>query len=266
MYEKRGESDNRRDLTSQFNILVAGWPDTISKIEEILHGQPYSIDTADSIEKGKEKLSANSYDAVITDEPAIAFRAGEKTIRISSNPEPSDVLSALEDRVNSYKLLKQTLKNKKIVVVDDEQNYLMLCKQQLEDKGYEVITVDNYEDAIYAVIELKAEMLITDYAFDKTSSTDGLKLAKDIKFLKPEIPIILQTEKKKQEFENIKIRARQKEYGIHVVIQKLSDNPNLLVETVNETMQKYYGKIKVDTQGVLADLKAARRKSEKSIK
>ncbi|MBF0399093.1 MAG: response regulator [Desulfobacterales bacterium] len=93
-------------------------------------------------------------------------------------------------KVSSNILIDKSLKGTEtILVVEDEELILTLCKRALEENGYNVITAGNPVEAI-ALVEKhqeKIHLLITDVIMP---DMNGKELSEQIKALKPDIRIL----------------------------------------------------------------------------
>jgi two-component system response regulator (stage 0 sporulation protein F) len=76
----------------------------------------------------------------------------------------------------------------KILLVDDEENLLMLYKQELLDEGYQVVTAVNAREGIEKIKREKLDLVIMDI---RMPAMDGLEAIGKILGLKKDIPIIL---------------------------------------------------------------------------
>ena len=73
-------------------------------------------------------------------------------------------------------------------MVEDGPNYLALRKKVLEQAGYNVIGVSSSRDALKALWEEPVCATIADHMLQGTT---GVELAKEMKKIKPGVPIIL---------------------------------------------------------------------------
>ncbi|MEE4358101.1 MAG: response regulator [Desulfococcaceae bacterium] len=82
--------------------------------------------------------------------------------------------------------------NECILIADDEIQILHMLRQMLERLGYQVSAHRNSADAlaVFRAIPQQFDLLITDYTMPHM---DGLHLAKQIKSIRPDIPILLCT-------------------------------------------------------------------------
>lgn len=79
---------------------------------------------------------------------------------------------------------------KKILVIDDEQPTLYMCRLFLGTYGYEVLTADNAEDGFALFEKERPPIVLTDI---KMPGPDGLSLLKRIKETAPETEVIVVT-------------------------------------------------------------------------
>ncbi len=83
-----------------------------------------------------------------------------------------------------------------ILLVDDEENILKLCKIELEDEGYEVMTVSEGKGAIEKIIKDITEgmhhidLVVLDI---NMPGVDGKKVLKVLKDATPSLPVIIHT-------------------------------------------------------------------------
>ena len=63
----------------------------------------------------------------------------------------------------------------KILIIDDEEDFLMLLKKKLESVGYEVITAGDGEEGIEKAETEKPNMVICDWAMPKKNGFEVLK-------------------------------------------------------------------------------------------
>jgi len=80
--------------------------------------------------------------------------------------------------------------NEKILLVDDEENLLMLYKQELLDEGYQVVTAGDAREGIEKIKGEELDVVIMDI---RMPAMDGLEAIGKILGLKKNIPIILNT-------------------------------------------------------------------------
>ena len=75
-----------------------------------------------------------------------------------------------------------------LLCVEDDSTYLMLRKRFLEQSGYNVIGASTAQEALSVLREAPVCATITDHFLHGTT---GAKLAKRMKEIKPDVPIIL---------------------------------------------------------------------------
>jgi DNA-binding response OmpR family regulator len=75
-----------------------------------------------------------------------------------------------------------------LLCIEDTPTYLVLRKKVLEHAGYEVIGVTTAEEALKALREFPVCATIADHMLQGTTGTE---LAREMKKIKPNVPIIL---------------------------------------------------------------------------
>ena len=83
-----------------------------------------------------------------------------------------------------------TMSSKKILVVDDDSNFLKLIRMRLELAGYEVVTALNENEAIAIA---KKELLALSIVDLKLVRRDGISLMEEMHSINPYIPILILT-------------------------------------------------------------------------
>ncbi len=87
-------------------------------------------------------------------------------------------------------------KEYKILLTEDDENLGMLLREYLEAKGYETDLFPNGEEGYNAFMNKKYDLCIFDVMMPKK---DGFTLAKDVRMVNPDIPIIFLTAKSMKE-------------------------------------------------------------------
>jgi two-component system, NtrC family, response regulator GlrR len=82
------------------------------------------------------------------------------------------------------------LSSKKILVVDDDDNFLKLIRMRLELSGYDVVTALNEDEAIAKVRQEPFDLSIVDL---RLVHRDGISLMEEIHSINPYMPIIILT-------------------------------------------------------------------------
>ena len=84
----------------------------------------------------------------------------------------------------------------KILLVDDEENILRLCREELEEAGYSVVTVPGGREAVEEVVRDLTEgrytidLVVLDIHMP---GLDGKKVLKVLKGAAPSLPVIIHT-------------------------------------------------------------------------
>ncbi|MDB4334984.1 response regulator transcription factor [bacterium] len=97
-------------------------------------------------------------------------------------------------------------KEYKLLLTEDDENLGMLLREYLEAKGYETDLCPDGEEGYKAFMENTYDLCILDIMMPKK---DGFTLAKDIRLINSEVPIIFLTAKSMKEdvFQGFKIGA-----------------------------------------------------------
>lgn len=78
----------------------------------------------------------------------------------------------------------------KILIVDDDKNNLLLTKLELREELWQVITASNGQEAMEFFESENPDLVIVDF---KMPDIDGITLLKQMKAMRPEIPIAIFT-------------------------------------------------------------------------
>jgi two-component system, OmpR family, response regulator len=84
-----------------------------------------------------------------------------------------------------------TLKSKKILIVDDDPDYLVQMELQVKRMGFEVILAESEKEGLQVLQDTKPDLAIVDLMMENADS--GFILSKQIKSMYPETPVILAT-------------------------------------------------------------------------
>lgn len=84
---------------------------------------------------------------------------------------------------------KQTVQERPLILcIEDSPTYLVLRKKVLEREGYEVLGVTSAKEALKALRDFPVCATIADHMLQGTT---GVELAREMKKIKPNVPIIL---------------------------------------------------------------------------
>jgi len=113
----------------------------------------------------------------------------------------------------------------KVLIVDDEKDFLDIMAERMDARGMEVSTATSAEDALKMVLKEPYDAVIMDLMMPEM---DGFKALKLFKETRPDVPIILLTANVPEEkcIEAIKLGAMD-------VIEKPADL-NLLTQKIKE--------------------------------
>jgi CheY-like chemotaxis protein len=80
--------------------------------------------------------------------------------------------------------------NKKILIVEDDPNFVAILKQKFTEDGFSVLTVQDGKEAVILADKEKPDLIISDILLP---SLNGIEMAKKIKSKNIELPIIFLT-------------------------------------------------------------------------
>ena len=82
------------------------------------------------------------------------------------------------------------MKNKKILIIDDEELILITLAADLTDNGFAVTTANSGEEGLSILEDNKFDLLITDLSLEGMT---GLEILEKTKELSPEMGVIILT-------------------------------------------------------------------------
>jgi len=82
------------------------------------------------------------------------------------------------------------MNNKRVLIVDDEVDFLTLIKKRIESWGYRVITASCGEDALEALDNASPRVIVLDYMMP---DINGIELLRKIRETNKKIPAIMFT-------------------------------------------------------------------------
>jgi two-component system response regulator (stage 0 sporulation protein F) len=93
-------------------------------------------------------------------------------------------------RNSDFEFTAEEVRMKKILVVDDEENIRMLYKEEFEELGYEVITVNDGIQALAAMDATKFDLATLDMRMEEM---DGIETLRRMKEKDSSLPVIICT-------------------------------------------------------------------------
>lgn len=119
---------------------------------------------------------------------------------------------------------------KRILVVDDEPDFLMAIKAMLEANGFEVISATDGQEGLNIARLEKPDLIVLDLMLPKM---DGYKVCRFLKFDEKyrAIPIIMLTARGQEDDKQL-----GKEMGADFYIVK-SERPEILLNKINEFLK-----------------------------
>ena len=118
---------------------------------------------------------------------------------------------------------------KKLLLVDDEADFVWLTARMLEDAGYHVLEAHNGEEALTCFEKESLDLVLMDYCMP---GKDGLETSLRMKQLHPEIPIVIITG-----FAEIKIAVTAMKAGVYDYVTKPL-NPDDFLFTIQRALEK----------------------------
>ena len=113
----------------------------------------------------------------------------------------------------------------RILVIDDEKNYLMVMQALLADAGYEVTALSDPEMALHFLEESEVDVVITDMKMPKLS---GKEVLQRVKKSWPQLPVLIMTA-----FGSIESAVEAMRYGAFDYITKPFANDEMLLSVHN---------------------------------
>lgn len=113
----------------------------------------------------------------------------------------------------------------RILILDDEKNYLLVLEALLSDAGYAVIPINDPEMAVSYLEEAEVDVVITDMKMPKMS---GLEVLQHVKRNSPSVPVLIMTA-----FGSIESAVEVMKYGAFDYITKPFANDDLLLSVHN---------------------------------
>ncbi len=106
------------------------------------------------------------------------------------------------------------MEKKKILLVDDEADFIELMSSRIRSWGYEVVEALTGQDGINALSEKKPDIIILDYML---TDMDGIEVLEKIRKIDKKIPVIMFTA-----YPEMKVIKDTKKLGMDAVVPKYS--------------------------------------------
>lgn len=143
------------------------------------------------------------------------------------------------------------MRNVRILWTDDEIDLLKPHIMFLKEKGYEVETASNGDDAIAMVSNNTYDLVFLD---ENMPGLSGLETLSQIKAVKPGLPVIMITKNEEEDIMDAAIGSKIADYLIKPVnpkqilltIKKFIDTKRLVTREVTSAYQSEFGKIGMD--------------------
>ncbi len=211
-------------------------------------------DQRTAIIEAQSRIASHQYKFVITESEEIAEAAAKNNIKsVLLTYDPKSETGLVEVTPGSYNLnvchrnwivdlgellaygkseTEQEATSAKhiILIVEDDPRNLRLCKQEIQDAGYEVKTAETVEEAYEALEEGNIDAVITDLRVPLKGyphGTAGLHIFQQTQSLYPGMPVIIHTATKSGG-----ILDSVRKMGVYDVVTKSSDSPQKLIKLV----------------------------------
>ena len=115
--------------------------------------------------------------------------------------------------------------NGRVLIIDDEKNYLLILQAILEDEGYEVTTINDPEMVMPYLEDSEVDVVITDMKMPKIT---GKELLEHVKKNYPRLPVLIMTA-----FGSIESAVEVMRHGAFDYITKPFANDELLLSLHN---------------------------------
>lgn len=119
--------------------------------------------------------------------------------------------------------------NRKILIVDDEPDFLWLTRNMLEEAGHTIIEAQDGESALRQFEKEMPDMVLLDYLLP---GRDGLQVAVEMKDRVPSVPLVMITG-----YGEVKIAVNAMKAGIYDYVIKPVDKDDLLF-TIERALEK----------------------------
>jgi two-component system response regulator HydG len=124
----------------------------------------------------------------------------------------------------------------KVLIVDDEVDYLALMQERIESWGYDVVLAEGGKEALAIIKENKPDIVILDYLMP---NMDGTAVLKEIRKSDQDLPVIMFTAH--PDVKNIK---GAQELGVSAFIPKLSTYSSDIQATLRSALDMLRKKVK----------------------
>ena len=151
---------------------------------------------------------------------------------INSGDLDTTLPSSLEKAISLYQQSCQQPAKPTVLIVEDEPNYLKLCKDTFEDEGFKVKTAKNVDEAILRIQERGIDVIVTDLKLDYASS-GGFHVLQTVIAEKLNIPIILHT----CSGSNPTVVSTAKKAGMYDVLKKETGSEIKLLDIVKGLLE-----------------------------
>jgi len=119
------------------------------------------------------------------------YEGGKLVTKTQKVIEDEDTLNEIVSLVAESKKRYEKKKTKKVLLVDDDPDFLEMHSVVLKNKGYEVITASNTKQCMDKLKDVRPDIVILDVMMDQFDS--GFKASKKIKEKYDNLPVMLLT-------------------------------------------------------------------------
>jgi two-component system alkaline phosphatase synthesis response regulator PhoP len=101
--------------------------------------------------------------------------------------------------------------NKKILIVEDDPNFIAILKQKFNQEGFTIFTAQDGKDGLNMALKEEIDLVISDVLLPLLT---GVEMVKKIKEKKNDLPIVLLTNVKDNDYSDLTKNLKKIDYLI----------------------------------------------------
>ncbi len=145
-----------------------------------------------------------------------------------------------------------------VLIIDDDPTFCLMLKSFLSKKDFATSTAFSGAEAILQVKKENFDVILSDF---RLPDTDGLELLKEIREIKPGMPVIIMTS-----YADIRIAVKAMQNGAYEYVTK-PVNPDEILLTINNALKKEKETVAIIPQleSKENNIQSSKKKSPKNI-